>query len=102
MITNHYLSLRYALFEKGKCRKAAVPATVPGTKAHYTTVDHPWEGESVGSQETCFKEHACSQEHKSNLRNGRLRTGVNMCRQYPDSAAGRIGIFFAAPAVGSI
>jgi hypothetical protein len=41
-----------------------------------------------GSQETCFK------EHERNLRNGRLRTGVNMCRQHSDSAAGRIGIFF--------
>jgi len=49
MITNQYLSLRYALFGKGKGRKAAVPATVPGTKAHDATVDHPWEGEPVGS-----------------------------------------------------
>ena len=49
MISDQYLSLVYVLFGKGKCRQAAVPATVPGTKARDATVDHPWEGESVGS-----------------------------------------------------
>jgi hypothetical protein len=39
----------HILFGKGKCHQAAVPATVPSTKAHNATVVTPWEGELVGS-----------------------------------------------------
>ena len=39
-----------AFFGQGKCRKAAVPETVPGTNAHEATVGGaPWEGERVGN-----------------------------------------------------
>ena len=48
MMLYHTL-LGMALFGQGKCRKAAVPATVPGRNAHEATVGMaPWEGERGG------------------------------------------------------
>jgi len=51
MMLYHTLS-GMALFGQGKCRTAAVPATVAGRNAHEATVGMaPWEGERVGSPE---------------------------------------------------
>jgi hypothetical protein len=48
MMLYHTLS-SMALFGQGKCRTAAVPATVPGRNAHEATVGMaPWEGERGG------------------------------------------------------